>query len=76
MADNIPSRLAIDVTVEGSFYQIYHIQTNSQKTIDIDTNVSLNKNDLMKIRFPVIKENVNLSRIDKAVFSFSFSPRN
>ena len=76
VADNIPSRLAIDVTVEGSFYQIYHIQTNSQKTIDIDTNVSLNKNDLMKIRFPVIKENVNLSLIDKAVFSFSFSPRN
>ena len=49
VADNIPSRLAIDLTVEGSFYQIYHIQTNSQKTIDIDTNVSLNKNDLMKI---------------------------
>ena len=76
VADNIPSRLAIDVTVEGSFYQIYHIQTNSRKTIDIDTNVSLNKNDLMKIRFPVIKENSALSRIDKAVFSFSFSPRN
>ena len=75
VADNIPSRLAIDVTVEGSFYQIYHIQTNNRKTIDIDTNVSLNKNDLMKIRFPVIKENVNLSRIDKAVFSFSFSTR-
>ena len=75
VADNIPSRLAIDVTVEGSFYQIYHIQTNSRKTIDIDTNVSLNKNDLMKVRFPVIKENVNLSMIDKAVFSFSFSPR-
>ena len=74
--DNIPSiRLAIDVTVEGSSYQIYHILTNGRKTIDIDTNVSLNKNDLMKIRFPVIKENVNLSMIDKAVFSFSFSPR-
>ena len=75
VADNIPSRLAIDVTVEGSFYQIYHIQTNSRKTIDIVTNVSLNKNDLIKVRFPVIKENVNLSMIDKAVFSFSFSPR-
>ena len=75
VADNIPSRLAIDVTVEGSFYQIYHIQTNSRKTIEIDTNVSLNKNDLMKVRFSVIKENVNLSMIDKAVFSFSFSPR-
>ena len=67
--DNIPSiRLAIDVTVEGSSYQIYHILTNRRKTIDIDTNVSLNKNDLMKIRFPVIKENINLSMIDKAVF--------
>ena len=74
--DNIPSiRLAIDVTVEGSSYQIYHILTNRRKTIDIDTNVSLNKNDLMKIRFLVIKENINLSMIDKAVFSFSFSPR-
>ena len=74
--DNIPSiRLAIDVTVEGSFYKIYHILTNGRKKIDIETNVSLNKNDLMKIRFPVIKENANLSMIDKAVFSFSFSPR-
>ena len=74
--DNIPSiRLAIDVTVEGSSYQIYHILTNGRKTIDIVTNVSLNKNDLIKVRFPVIKENVNLSMIDKAVFSFSFSPR-
>ena len=73
--DNIPSiRLAIDVTV-GSFYQIYHILTNRRKKLEIDTNVSLNKNDLMKIRFPVIKENVNLSMIDKAVFSFSFSSR-
>ena len=75
--DNIPSiRLAIDVTVEGSSYQIYHILTNGRKKIDIETNVSLNKNDLIKVRFPVIKENVNLSMIDKAVFSFSFSPRN
>ena len=74
--DNIPSiRLAIDVTVEGSSYQIYHILTNGRKKIEIDTNVSLNKNDLIKVRFPVIKENVNLSMIDKAVFSFSFSPR-
>ena len=74
--DNIPSiRLATDVTVEGSSYQIYHILTNGRKTIDIETNVSLNKNDLIKVRFPVIKENVNLSMIDKAVFSFSFSPR-
>ena len=73
--DNIPSiRLAIDVTA-GSFYKICHILTNRQKKIEIDTNVSLNKNDLMKIRFPFIKENVNLSMIDKAVFSFSFSPR-
>ena len=74
VADNLPSRLAIDVTV-GSFYKIYHIQTNNQKTIDIDTNVSLNKNDLLKIRFPVIKENSELTWVTKAVFSFSFSPR-
>ena len=74
VANNLPLRLAIDVTV-GSFYKIYHILTNSQKTIEIDTNVSLNKNDLIKIRFPVIKENSELSSVTKAVFSFSFSPR-
>ena len=74
--DNIPSiRLAVDVTVEGSSYQMYHILTNGLKTIDIDTNVSLNKNDLIKVRFPVSKENANLSMIDTAVFTFSFSPR-
>ena len=74
--DNIPSiRLAIDVTVEGSSYQIYHILTDRQKKIEIDTNVSLNKNDLIKVRFPVIKENSELSSVTKAVFSFSFSPR-
>ena len=74
--DNIPSiRLAVDVTVEGSSYQMYHILTNGRKTIDIDTNVSLHKNDLIKVRFPVSKENANLSMIDTAVFSFSFSPR-
>ena len=72
--NNIPSRLAVDVTV-GSFYKIYHIQPNGLKTIDIDTNVSLNKNDLMKIRFPVIKENSELRLVTKAVFAFSFSPR-
>ena len=74
VANNLPLRLAIDVTV-GSFYKIYHILTNGRKTIDIVTNVSLNKNDLIKVRFPVIKENSELSMIDKAVFSFSFSPR-
>ena len=74
--DNIPSiRLAIDVTVEGSSYHFYHILTNGRKTNDIDTNVSLNKNDLIKVRFPVSKENANLSMIDTAVFSFLFSPR-
>ena len=30
--DNIPSiRLAIDITIPGSFYQIFHLLTNSQK---------------------------------------------
>ena len=29
----------------------------------------------MKVRFPVIRENNNLSLIDKAVFAFSFTPR-
>ena len=73
--NNLPSiRLAIDVTV-GSFYKIYHILTNRRKKIEIDTNVIINKNDLLKIRFPVIKENSELSSVTKAVFSFSFSPR-
>ena len=73
--NNLPSiRLAIDVTV-GSFYKIYHIRTNRRKKIEIDTNVIINKNDLLKIRFPVSKENSELSSVTKAVFSFSFSPR-
>ena len=55
MDDNIPSiRFAIDITIPGSFYQIFHLLTNSQKKLEIDTNVSINKNDLMKIRFPFI----------------------
>ena len=74
--DNIPSiRLAIDVTILGSFYQIFHLLTNRQKKLEIDANVSINKNDLMKVRFPVIRENNNLSLIDKAVFAFLFTPR-
>ena len=74
--DNIPSiRLAIDITIPGSFYQIFHLLTNRQKKLEIDTNVSVNKNDLMKIRFPFIKENTNLSLIDKAVFSLTFTTR-
>ena len=73
--NNLPSiRLAIDVTV-GSFYKIYHILTNRRKKIEIDTNVIINKNDLLKIRFPVIKENSELSSVTKAAFAFSFSPR-
>ena len=74
--DNTPSiRLAIDVTIPGSFHQIFHLLTNRQKKLEIDTNVSINKNDLMKIRFPIIKENINLSLIDRAVFAFYFTPR-
>ena len=64
---------AIDVTLLGSFYQLFRFRSNSQK-VEIDTNVSINKNDLMKIRFP-IKENPNLALVDKAVFAFHFTPR-
>ena len=72
---NIPSiSLAIDITILGSFYKIFHFRTNSQKA-EIDTNVSINKNDLMKIRFPVINENSDLKLIDRAVFAFSFTSR-
>ena len=74
--DNIPSiRLAIDVTIEGSSYQLFHLLTNRQKKLEIDTNVSINKNDLMKIRFPAIKENINLNLVTKAVFAFVFTTR-
>ena len=66
--------LAIDITILGSFYQIFHFRTNSRK-VEIDTNVSINKNDLMKFRFPLIKENAGLSLIDKAVFAFYFTTR-
>ena len=74
---NIPSRLAIDVTVDGpgSSYHFYHIQPNNRTTFDIDTNISLNKKDFIKVRFPVSKENSELSQITRAVFTFSFSHR-
>ena len=71
---NIPSiSLVIDVTI-SSVNKRFPFRTNAQKA-EIDTNVSINKNDLMKVRFPFIKENANLSMIDKAAFAFSFSPR-
>ena len=74
--DNLPSiRLAIDVTIEGSSYQLFHLLTNRQKKFEIDTNVRINKNDLMKIRFPAIKENINLNLVTKAVFAFYFTTR-
>ena len=74
---NIPSRLAIDVTVDGpgSSYHFYHIQPNNRTTFDIDTNISLNKKDFIKVQFPVSKENSELSQITRAVFTFSFSQR-
>ena len=76
VGDNIPSiRLAIDVTIEGSSYKLFRLLTNRQKKFEIDANVSINKYDLMKIRFPVIRENSNLSLIDKAVFAFYFTTR-
>ena len=74
--DNIPSiRLAIDITILGSDYHIFHLLTNRQQKLAIDTNVSINKNDLIKIRFPFIKENSNLKLINSAVFAFYFTPR-
>ena len=73
--NDLPSLgLAIDITILGSFYQIFRFRTNSRK-VEIDTNVSINKNDLMKIRFPLIKENADLSFVDKVVFAFYFTPR-
>ena len=66
--------LVIGITILGSFYKKFPFRTNSQKA-EIDTNVSINKNDLMKIRFPVINENSDLHLIDKAAFAFYFTPR-
>ena len=76
MDDNLPSiRLVIDVTIEGSSYQLFHLLTNRQKKLKIDANVSINKNDLIKVRFPVVRENVNLNLVTKAVFAFYFTTR-
>ena len=66
--------LVIAITILGSFNKRFPFRTNSQKA-EIDTNVSINKNDLMKIRFPVINENSDLHLIDKAAFAFYFTPR-
>ena len=66
--------LVIDITLLGSFYKRFPFRTNAQKA-EIDTNVSINKNDLIKIRFPVINENSDLKLIDKAAFAFYFTPR-
>ena len=65
--------LTIDVTLVGSFYQAFSFRTVTEK-VEIYTNVSINKNDLMKIRFP-ISINKDLTRVDKAVFAFYFTPR-
>ena len=65
--------LTIDVILVGSFYQAFSFRTVTGK-VEIDTNVSINKNDLMKIRFP-ISMNTKLSLADKVVFAFYFTPR-
>ena len=71
---NIPViSLTIDVTLLGSFYQAFSFRTDSRK-VEIDTNVSINKNNLKKIRFP-ISLNANLKWVQKAVFAFYFTAR-
>ena len=69
------TNLAIDITLVGSssFYNLFRFSLISDK-VEINTNVSINKNDLMKIRFP-ITENPNLLLITKGVFAFYFTPR-
>ena len=64
------TNLAIDITLVGSssFYNLIRFSLISDKA-EINTNVSINKNDLMKIRFP-INENPNLVLITKGVFAF------
>ena len=66
--------LVIGITILGSFNKRFPFRTNAQKA-EIDTNVSINKNDLMKIRFPVTNENSDLTLIKKAAFAFYFTPR-
>ena len=56
--------LVIGITILGSFNKRFPFRTNSQKA-EIDTNVNLNKNDLMKVRFPVINENSIFYEIDR-----------
>ena len=69
----IPSlRLGIDVTLLGSFFQQFPASINAQKA-EIDLNVIITKNDLLKIRFSASNNNAHLSQIDKAVFAFQFT---
>ena len=69
----IPSlRLGIDVTRLGSFFQQFPASIYAQKA-EIDLNVIITQNDLLKIRFSASNNNAHLSQIDKAVFVFQFT---
>ena len=72
----IPPRLALDVTTFGNAsYNIFQIATNRRDKVEVATNISINKKDLIKFRFPVVKENSELQHVQKAVFSYYFVPR-
>ena len=72
----VPSRLALDVTTFGNAsYNFFQIATNRRQKLEVATNISINKKDLLKFRFPVAKENSELQHVQKAVFSYYFIPR-
>ena len=74
--NSIPQRLAIDVTTLGNAsYNVFTIATNRRQKLEVATNISINKKDLLKFRFPVVKENSELKFVQKAVFSYYFVPR-
>ena len=53
----------------------FQIETNRRQKLEVATNVHINKKDLIKFRFPVVKENSELQHVQKAVFSYYFVPR-
>ena len=70
----LAGNFAINVAVlPALFGQTFRFRPTSTH-VEIETNLSINKNTWIKIRFP-LNVNPNLSMIDKAVFAFHFAPR-
>ena len=75
-SDNyIPPRLALDVTTFGNAsYNFFHISTNRRQKLEVATNISLNKKDLIKFRFPVVIKKILSYNMFKKSFFLLFYP--